>query len=174
MTIAATARFIAAAILHASARISTLTDRGGSRLRGRGRAPGSWDEAAGLPIAANLGGAFARVHARRLVRMAKRNCREEEWPDPLRRPWRSPFRSTAAAKRPGSTCGRCSRAGAKAALLIRGAQSDLLTADTAARMQSSAPSMKVALVPGVGHAPELNEPEAVAAIDEFLNLSIFR
>jgi hypothetical protein len=23
-------------------------------------------------------------------------------------------------------------------------------------------------VPGVGHAPELNEPEALAAIDEFL------
>jgi hypothetical protein len=28
--------------------------------------------------------------------------------------------------------------------------------------------MKLAVVPGVGHAPELNEPEAVAAIDEFL------
>ena len=28
--------------------------------------------------------------------------------------------------------------------------------------------MKLAVVPGVGHAPELNEPEAIAAIDEFL------
>jgi hypothetical protein len=28
--------------------------------------------------------------------------------------------------------------------------------------------MKLATVPGVGHAPELNEPEAVAAIDQFL------
>ena len=28
--------------------------------------------------------------------------------------------------------------------------------------------MKLATVAGVGHAPELNEPEAVAAIDEFL------
>jgi hypothetical protein len=29
--------------------------------------------------------------------------------------------------------------------------------------------MKVAIVPAVGHAPELNEPEAVAAIDSFLD-----
>jgi hypothetical protein len=28
--------------------------------------------------------------------------------------------------------------------------------------------MKLAVVPGVGHAPELNEPEALAGIDEFL------
>jgi pimeloyl-ACP methyl ester carboxylesterase len=56
----------------------------------------------------------------------------------------------------------------KPLLVIRGAKSDLLTAETAARMQKAAPDMKLALVPGVGHAPELNEPEAVAAIDEFL------
>jgi len=34
-------------------------------------------------------------------------------------------------------------------------------------MQTVAPGMKLALVPGVGHAPELNEPEAIGAIDEF-------
>jgi hypothetical protein len=28
--------------------------------------------------------------------------------------------------------------------------------------------MTLAVVAGVGHAPELNEPEAVVAIDEFL------
>jgi hypothetical protein len=28
--------------------------------------------------------------------------------------------------------------------------------------------MKLAVVPGVGHAPELNEAEAITAIDEFL------
>jgi hypothetical protein len=28
--------------------------------------------------------------------------------------------------------------------------------------------VKVATIPGVGHAPELNEPEATAAIDAFL------
>ena len=35
-------------------------------------------------------------------------------------------------------------------------------------MQAVAPGMKLAVVEGAGHAPEMNEPEAVAAIDEFL------
>jgi pimeloyl-ACP methyl ester carboxylesterase len=56
----------------------------------------------------------------------------------------------------------------KPVLVIRGERSDLLTAATAARMRQVAPHMTLATVPGVGHAPELNEPEAVAAIDEFL------
>jgi pimeloyl-ACP methyl ester carboxylesterase len=53
-------------------------------------------------------------------------------------------------------------------LLLRGELSDLITEDIAARMQRSAPSLKVADVPGVGHAPMLTEPAAVQAIDEFL------
>jgi hypothetical protein len=35
-------------------------------------------------------------------------------------------------------------------------------------MKTVAPGMKLATVPGVGHAPDLNEPEAIAAIDAFL------
>jgi len=31
------------------------------------------------------------------------------------------------------------------------------------------PDVKLAVVPGVGHAPELGEPEALAAIDAFLD-----
>ena len=31
-----------------------------------------------------------------------------------------------------------------------------------------APTVRVAVVPAVGHAPDLDEPEAVAAIDDFL------
>ena len=58
--------------------------------------------------------------------------------------------------------------GPKPVLVIRGERSDLLTAQTAAKMQAVAPDMKLAVVPGVGHAPELNEPEAIAAIEEFL------
>jgi pimeloyl-ACP methyl ester carboxylesterase len=51
---------------------------------------------------------------------------------------------------------------------VRGEKSDLLTAETAAKMQATAPGMKLAVIPDVGHAPELSEPEAVKAIDEFL------
>lgn len=53
-------------------------------------------------------------------------------------------------------------------LLVRGELSDLTTAEIASRMKRSAASLKVAAIPGIGHAPMLTEPEAIAAIDEFL------
>jgi pimeloyl-ACP methyl ester carboxylesterase len=53
-------------------------------------------------------------------------------------------------------------------LLIRGELSDLTTAEIAAKMARAVPSMRMAVVPGVGHAPMLTEPVAAAAIDEFL------
>jgi len=53
-------------------------------------------------------------------------------------------------------------------LLVRGELSDLMTEDIAAAMKRSAPSLQVAVVPNVGHAPLLTEPEAARAIDEFL------
>lgn len=54
-------------------------------------------------------------------------------------------------------------------LLIRGETSDLLSPEIAAKMQKSAKKMWFAEVPGIGHAPMLDEPEAKAAIFEFLN-----
>lgn len=54
-------------------------------------------------------------------------------------------------------------------LLIRGELSDLLSERIAERMKRNAPSLQVATVPGVGHAPVLTEPAAVEAIDEFLS-----
>jgi pimeloyl-ACP methyl ester carboxylesterase len=53
-------------------------------------------------------------------------------------------------------------------LLIRGGTSDLLGSDIAARMRKAAPTMAYAEIPGIGHAPMLDEPEAKAAIFEFL------
>ena len=53
-------------------------------------------------------------------------------------------------------------------LLIRGEQSDILSAAIAGRMQRAAPSLEVAVIPNVGHAPTLAEPEALAAITAFL------
>lgn len=53
-------------------------------------------------------------------------------------------------------------------LLIRGGTSDLLSASIAAKMRKKAPKMAYAEVTGVGHAPMLDEPEARAAIFEFL------
>ena len=54
-------------------------------------------------------------------------------------------------------------------LVIRGGVSDILSAETLARMQSTHPNMRQVTVPGVGHAPVLNEPIAVKAIDDLLS-----
>jgi pimeloyl-ACP methyl ester carboxylesterase len=52
--------------------------------------------------------------------------------------------------------------------LIRGANSDLLTAETAAEMRRRRPDMIFAEVPGRAHIPFLDEPESVAAVRAFL------
>ena len=52
--------------------------------------------------------------------------------------------------------------------LIRGANSDLLTAATALEMRRRRPDMLFAEVPGRAHVPFLDEPEAVALIRAFL------
>jgi pimeloyl-ACP methyl ester carboxylesterase len=52
--------------------------------------------------------------------------------------------------------------------LIRGANSDLLSAETAQTMAERRPDMILAEVPDRGHIPFLDEPEALAAIHEFL------
>jgi pimeloyl-ACP methyl ester carboxylesterase len=53
-------------------------------------------------------------------------------------------------------------------LLVRGETSDLLSTEIAAKMRKAAPQMAFVEVPGVGHAPMLDEPEPKAAIFEFL------
>jgi pimeloyl-ACP methyl ester carboxylesterase len=53
-------------------------------------------------------------------------------------------------------------------LVVRGALSDLLSAQTAARMAAENPAAEVVTVPRVGHAPTLEEPEPAAAIDRLL------
>ena len=57
---------------------------------------------------------------------------------------------------------------AKPTLVVRGGTSDLLSPAIVDRMKKAAPAMAYAEVPGVGHAPMLDEPEARAAIFEFL------
>jgi pimeloyl-ACP methyl ester carboxylesterase len=53
-------------------------------------------------------------------------------------------------------------------LLIRGADSDLLTHETAQAMTGRGPRARLHEVPGVGHAPTLVAPEQVAVVREFL------
>jgi pimeloyl-ACP methyl ester carboxylesterase len=54
------------------------------------------------------------------------------------------------------------------ALALRGATSDLLSAATFERMQQEVPSLVAVTVPNRGHAPQLDEPDSLRAIDAFL------
>lgn len=53
-------------------------------------------------------------------------------------------------------------------LVLRGELSDLLSDAAADRMATEIPGVEVVTVPDVGHAPDLDEPAAVAAIDRLL------
>lgn len=57
-------------------------------------------------------------------------------------------------------------------LLIRGASSDILAPDCVTEMQSRKPDLVVAEIPNRGHAPILDEPTSIAAIDSFLEDAI--
>lgn len=53
-------------------------------------------------------------------------------------------------------------------LVLRGAVSDILSEQTVARMTAQKSDLRAVDVPDVGHAPDLSEPAARAAIEEFL------
>jgi pimeloyl-ACP methyl ester carboxylesterase len=53
-------------------------------------------------------------------------------------------------------------------LVLRGETSDILAEETVTRMQAIKPDLAVATIPNRGHAPLLDEPESLSAIDSFL------
>jgi pimeloyl-ACP methyl ester carboxylesterase len=53
-------------------------------------------------------------------------------------------------------------------LLVHGALSDLLADAAVEKMRAEMPDLDLAIVPRVGHAPTLEEPEAAAGIDRLL------
>jgi pimeloyl-ACP methyl ester carboxylesterase len=53
-------------------------------------------------------------------------------------------------------------------LVIRGAQSDVLLAETAAAMATSGPRARIVEFEGVGHAPMLMVPEQISIVRDFL------
>jgi len=56
----------------------------------------------------------------------------------------------------------------KPVLIIRGELSDLLSTQTAARMVAMLPTAELVTIPSIGHAPMLDEPEAIAGIERLL------
>ncbi|RUN76821.1 alpha/beta hydrolase [Sphingomonas sp. TF3] len=53
-------------------------------------------------------------------------------------------------------------------LIVRGGKSDILAASVAERMVAGLTVGELVTVPGIGHAPTLGEPEALAGIDRLL------
>jgi pimeloyl-ACP methyl ester carboxylesterase len=58
--------------------------------------------------------------------------------------------------------------------ILRGANSDLLPAELATRMRDSIPGAELVTVPDVGHAPDFDEPESIAAVDRLLERVLSR
>lgn len=128
----------------------------------------NWDEAAEA-IAANLGNVPAGYTHADWVKMAQRVCRKDG--DAV------VFDYDMAIAVPFKAQGPVPRVdmwpifkalASKPLLVVRGEVSELLSADALRKMHEAAPDMKSVTVPGVGHAPMLDEPEAVVAIDRFL------
>jgi pimeloyl-ACP methyl ester carboxylesterase len=53
------------------------------------------------------------------------------------------------------------------ALVLRGQHSDILSADTVARMRRQAPGLQSREIPGAAHTPDLNEPASREALRDF-------
>ena len=128
----------------------------------------SWEEAAAA-IAHYQGVALPDYRPDDWLAMAHRNCREEN--GSIR------FDYDPAIVIPFQTAGPAptidlwplfAAVTQKPLLVLRGALSDLLSEAAFEAMRAAAPGAHFVTVPRVGHAPDLGEPEAVAAIDAFL------
>jgi pimeloyl-ACP methyl ester carboxylesterase len=145
--------------------------RGLERIRGyAGRAAPvhSWPEAA-AQVRADYGSAWPNLSDARWDEIARLSYRAnaqgvpEVDADPL---IREPLRDTSrAAPDLWPLWGALARV---PILAIRGAHSDVLSVATLARMQRGKPDLQALTVANRGHAPLLDEPECVAAIDQFL------
>ncbi|RYD54561.1 MAG: alpha/beta hydrolase [Sphingomonadales bacterium] len=78
-------------------------------------------------------------------------------------PFRVPGNETAADMWP-----TIEALSAKPLLIVRGEQSDILSAGVAAEMVKRVKGAELVTVPGIGHAPTLDEPEAIAGIERLL------
>ena len=148
-----------------------LSDVGIDRIKtyvGKGARFRTWEEA-GSAIAVNSGNLPASYGADDWTRMARKHCRQEgaEIVFDYDQAIAIPFHAKGAA--PNVDLWPLFRKLAeRPVLVIRGAESDLVGKEMLDRMQAAAPTVATATVAGVGHAPMLDEPDAVAAIDRFL------
>lgn len=149
-----------------------LAEVGLDRIRsyvGKGGPFSSWDEAAEA-ISENAGQAHPNYSHDDWVKMAHRVCREGN--GGIRFDYDMaialPFEAEGPAPRV-DMWPLFNALGQKPLLVVRGALSELLAAEALPKMHAAVPDMRSVTVPEVGHAPMLDEPAAVAAIDAFLD-----
>ena len=140
---------------------------------------------AGQPVEIN-NWADAAAHVRKLNEIALPHYTDADWDAFARRTFRMGTEGTPIPDYDPDIMAPIRAAGAKAlvpnlwpffnrlakgrpTLLVRGETSDLLSPEIAAKMRKRAPKMDFVEVPGIGHAPMLDEPEAKAAIFPFLS-----
>jgi len=58
--------------------------------------------------------------------------------------------------------------GGRPVLILRGEHSDLFSPEMAQQMAEAIPEAELVTVRGVGHAPDFDEPDSIAAVDAFL------
>jgi pimeloyl-ACP methyl ester carboxylesterase len=136
---------------------------------GKAPPPKNWDEAVAQTQAA-FGSAWPNLSAERWSALARRGYRQDE--------------KGAVSVDADPMIGEMLRAAPAATanlwpfwkalngipiLAIRGAQSDILSAATFAKMKAENPDLMQLEVQRRGHAPLLDEPECIAAIDTFLS-----
>ncbi|MFL6752266.1 MAG: alpha/beta fold hydrolase [Sphingomicrobium sp.] len=160
---------IAAAILNDVG--PELSQAGLDRIQaylGRDARFATWGEAAAA-LKANQGAAFPNYGPDEWLGMARRTCRE--------RGGEIRFDYDMAIAEPFKTAGPVPKVdlwplfaalAQKPLLVVRGAESELLSAEALHKMRAAAPAARFVEIAGVGHAPDLDEPAAVDAIDAFL------
>lgn len=138
------------------------------RCLARDMRPGTWDEAAALAREVALDAA-PDLAADRWMTVARRSFREDE--AGVIRPDFDPAVAVAFAKEdpPPDLWPLYGGLGRAPTLAIRGALSDVLSAATFERMAEAKPDLVRVEVPNRGHVPWLDEPECLAALDEFVS-----
>lgn len=130
----------------------------------------SWDAAA-KALADRNGDKFPKWSAEDWDHFARRICHET--PDGIRFQYDMAIASNfrAATEGPANDSWHLYEALAgRPVTILRGELSDLLSRDIAERMaQVLGDDAELVVVPGVGHTPNLEEPEAVAAMDRLLD-----
>lgn len=102
-------------------------------------------------------------YAKRLYRLNSQGRIVLDYDQRIAEPFRAPGGAAGVDLWPAFTA-----IGDMPVTLVRGELSDLLAVETAEAMQARLPQLDYVTVPGVGHAPTLEEPAAAAAIDRLL------